>query len=116
AFRDMKSPLAVRPIFHHLELRTESQIFLCLLAYHLLIAIENTLLDQGIHTSWASVRDALKSHQLCTVVLPTRDGSCLRIRKAATPEPDARDLYRTLAVSPHVIAPQQTWTQASNSD
>ncbi|MGH7049646.1 MAG: hypothetical protein ACREE5_03260, partial [Acetobacteraceae bacterium] len=116
AFRDMKSPLAVRPIFHHLELRTESHIFLCLLAYHLLIAIEKTLLDQGIHTSWASVRDALKSHQLCTVVLPTRDGSCLRIRKAATPEPDVRDLYRTLAVSPHVITPQQTWTQASNSD
>ncbi|MGH7121893.1 MAG: IS1634 family transposase [Acetobacteraceae bacterium] len=116
AFRDMKSPLAVRPIFHHLELRTESHIFLCLLAYHLLIAIEKTLLDQGIHTSWASVRNTLKSHQLCTIVLPTSDGSCLRIRKAATPEPDVRQLYRTLAVSPHVITPQQPWTPASDSD
>jgi transposase len=116
AFRDMKSPLAVRPIFHHLELRSDSHIFLCLLAYHLLIAIEKTLLDQGIHTSWASVRDTLKSHQLCTVVLPTNDGSCLRIRKAATPEPDVLELYRNLAVSPHVITPQHTWTQAPDSD
>jgi len=116
AFRDMKSPLAVRPIFHHLELRTESHIFLCLLAYHLLGAIEKTLLDQGIHTSWATVRDTLKSHQLCTVVLPTKDGSCLRIRKAATPEVDVRELYRTLAVSPHIITPQHTWTQAPDSD
>jgi len=44
------------------------------LAYHLLTAIEKTLLDQGIHTSWASLRDTLKTHQVCTVVLPTDDG------------------------------------------
>ncbi len=116
AFRDMKSPLAVRPIFHHLEPRTESHIFLCLLAYHLLIAIEKTLLDQGIHTSWTSLRDTLKTHQVCTVVLPTSDGSCLRIRKAATPEPDVQQLYQKLAVSPQVMAPQHTWSQPPYSD
>jgi hypothetical protein len=38
AFRDMKSPLVIRPIFHHKERRTDSHIFLCLLAYHLLTA------------------------------------------------------------------------------
>jgi transposase len=40
ALRDMKSPLAERPIFHHVERRTEAHIFLCVLAYHLLIARE----------------------------------------------------------------------------
>lgn len=115
AFRDMKSPLAVRPIFHHLEQRTDSHIFLCVLAYHLLIAIERTLLDQGIHTSWETVRDTLKTHQVCTVVLPTDDGSHLRIRKAATPEQAVTELYRRLAVSPHVIKPQHTWVHP-NSD
>jgi transposase len=34
AFRCMKSPPCERPIFHHLEHRVESQIFLCVLAYH----------------------------------------------------------------------------------
>ena len=43
AFRCMKSPLSERPIFHHLEHRVESHIFLCVLAYHLLVAIETTL-------------------------------------------------------------------------
>jgi len=47
-----------------------------------LIAIEKNLLDQSIYTSWTSVRDILKTHQVCTVVLPTNDGSCLRIGKA----------------------------------
>lgn len=116
AFRDMKSPLVIRPIFHHKERRTDAHIFLCLLAYHLLTAIEKTLLDQGIHTSWASVRDALKTHQVCSVVLPTKDGSYLRIRKAATPEPDVQQIYRNLALSPHVITPKHTWTQPPNSD
>ena len=111
AFRDMKSPLAERPIFHHTERRTESHIFLCVLAYHLLIAIEKTLLNHGIHTSWPTVRDTLKSHQICTVVLPADDGSTLRIRKAATPEPEVEDLYRSLGIAAQIITPQHTWTQ-----
>jgi transposase len=108
AFRDMKSPLAERPIFHHTERRTEAHIFLCVLAYHLLVAIEKTLRDQAIHTSWATVRDALKSHQICTVVLPNGDGPTLRIRKAATPEPDVQELYRALRVTAQIIKPQHT--------
>jgi transposase len=110
AFRDMKSPLAERPIFHHTERRTESHIFLCVLAYHLLIAIEKILLDQVIHTSWPTVRDTLKTHQICTIVLPTNDGSCLRIRKAATPEQDVQEIYRRLGVSAQIIKPQHSWT------
>ena len=111
AFRDMKSPLAERPIFHHLEHRVDTHIFLCLLAYHLLVSIEKTLLDQAIHTSWATVRDTLKTHQVCTIVLPTNSGQCLRIRKAATPEPGVQELYRCLAISPHIIKPQHTWSK-----
>ena len=42
----MKSPLAERPIFHQVQRRVETHIFLCVLAYHLLVAIEKTLLDQ----------------------------------------------------------------------
>ena len=36
AFRDMKTPLLERPIFHHLQHRVQTHIFLCVLAYHLL--------------------------------------------------------------------------------
>src|SRR5262249_16035419 len=79
AFRDMKSPLAERPIWHHLHPPTATPIFLCVLAHHLLISIEKTLLDNGVHTSWATVRDILKTHQICTVVLPT-DEACASAR------------------------------------
>lgn len=116
AFREMKSPPAISADFHHEEHRTTSRIFLCLLAYHLLSAIEKTLLDQGIHTSWASVRDTLKAHQVCTVVLPIDDDSRLRIRKAATPESDVQQIYRNLGIPARVITPKHTWASSANSD
>jgi transposase len=82
ALRDMKSPLAERPIFHHTERRTEAHIFLCVLACHLLIAIEKTLLDHGIHTSWATVRDTLKKP-------PSAPSSCrpMTVRRYASARP-----------------------------
>ena len=62
---------------------------------------EKTLLEQGVHTSWASIKDTLKTNQVCTVVLPAghhagrllaslihgigrgKDGSILRCRREA---------------------------------
>ena len=106
AFRSIKSPLAERPIFHHLEHRVETHIFLCILAYHLLVAIETTLLNQGVHTSWATVREIVANHNVATMVLPTDGGKVLRLRKGTTPEPDQLELYRLLNI------PQRSCSQS----
>ena len=110
AFRMMKSPLAERPIFHHKEHRVDTHIFLCVLAYHLLVAIETTLLSQGVHTSWASVRQILETHQVATITLPTDGGKVLRIRKGMTPEPEHVELYRLLNVPQEIMRPIKTWS------
>jgi len=112
AFRTLKSPLAERPIFHHKECRVEAHIFLCVLAYHLLTAIEKTLLDAGAHTSWATVREQLKTHQVNTIVLPTDGGMELRIRKATTPEPVHQELYRQLGIAAEIMRPQRSLAPA----
>jgi transposase len=108
AFRAMKSPLMERPIFHHLQRRTETHIFLCILAYHLLVAIEKKFLDNGTHTSWWSLRQQLSTHQVVTVVLPTSNGQTLKIRKGTTPEPTHRAIYETLGIPMEVMKPK-TW-------
>jgi len=109
AFRDMKSVLQTRPNFHQVERRVDTHIFLCMLAYHLLVAIEKTLLDQGIHTSWATIREALASHQLSTIVLPASNGWELHIRRSTVPEPEQQELYDLLGVSAELIKPKKTW-------
>jgi transposase len=116
AFRSMKSPLMERPIFHHLKRRTQTHIFLCVLAYHLLAAIEKRFLDQGIHTSWWSIRQQLSTHQVATIVLPTPNGMVLRIRKAGIPEPEQKRIYEILKIPSQVIKPKKTWHEMEHSD
>jgi hypothetical protein len=109
AFRDLKSPLMERPIFHHRQHRTQTHIFLCVLAYHLLAAIEHRFLQAGMHTSWWTLRQQLSTHQVVTVVLPTPDGRVLKIRKATVPEAIHREIYATLRISAAVMTPVKTW-------
>jgi transposase len=110
AFRAIKTPLAERPIFHQLEHRVETHIFLCVLAYHLMVAIETTLWAQGVHTSWSTVRETVASHNVATLVLPTDGGRVLRIRKGTTPEPDQVELYRLLNIPAEIMHPIKTWS------
>jgi transposase len=109
AFRAIKTPLAERPIFHHLEQRVETHIFLCVLAYHLMVAIETMLGSQGIDTSWSTIRETLASHSVATLVLPSDGGQVLRIRKGTTPEPEQVELYRLLNIPTEVMQPIKTW-------
>lgn len=117
AFRDIKSPLMERPIFHHLQNRTQTHIFLCVLAYHLLAAIEHRFLQAGVHTSWWTIRQQLRTHQVVTIVLPDDEhGRILRIRKATTPEPEHRQIYTTLRIPPDVMKPVKAWSLKECSD
>jgi len=109
AFRNMKSPLCERPIFHQLERRVQTHIFLCILAYHLSLAIEKTLLDEGIHTSWLTVKDTLKTHQVATVILATTSGEILKIRKGVNAEPEHLEIYKSLKIPSEVMKPVKTW-------
>jgi transposase len=117
AFRDIKSPLMERPIFHHLQDRTQTHIFLCVLAYHLLAAIEHRFLQAGVHTSWWSIRQQLSTHQIVTIILPEDPhGRILKIRKATAPEPEHRQIYATLHIPPDVMQPIKTWHLKECSD
>ncbi len=91
-----------------------THIFLCGLAYHWLVAIEKRCLDQGVSTSWATVREQLSTHQVITVVLPATDGRTLRIRKSATPDAIHRELYRILPMPSEVMRPVKTWAPAQS--
>ncbi len=109
AFRNMKSPLCERPIFHQLKRRVQTHIFLCILAYHLLVAIEKTLSDEGIHTSWLTVKDTLRTHQVATVILATTSGEILKIRKGVNAEPEHLEIYKNLSIPSEVMKPIKIW-------
>ena len=69
------------------------------------------LLDQGVHTSWASVRDALATHHIVTIVLPADSGASMRIRKVLTPKSEHREIYRLLGVDEKIMSPKTIWSE-----
>ncbi|KAB2831894.1 MAG: hypothetical protein F9K48_11510 [Candidatus Brocadia sp.] len=84
AFRDLKSNLGLRPIYHQKEHRVDAHLFIPVLAYHLLPAIEHTLREKGETRSWNTIKQILQTHQVVTVVLPDADGIHVHHIRVAT--------------------------------
>jgi transposase len=104
AFRDMKSPLAVRPVYHQLQNRVEAHIFVCVLAYHLLVAIERLLQASGITSSWETVRKQLSTHQTVSTILPSTSGKILEIRRDTEPNNTQKDIYAALGIADRILS------------
>jgi transposase len=109
AFRDLKGTLDMRPVYHQKEVRVETHIFLCVLAYHLQAVIERTLKEAGDHTSWETLREELSTHEVVTTLLPTADGRTLAIRRGSLPDRRVREIYRLLGLDPEPMKPIKTW-------
>jgi len=99
AFRNLKTDLALRPNQHHLQDRVDGHVFISILAYHLLHAIEYYLLQKGEHLSWASVKRIVSSHSYSTTILPTKAGPVIHLRKPGLPESVHEYIYKKLDIN-----------------
>ena len=99
AFRKLKSNLGLRPNRHHKEKRVDGHINITILAYHLLHAIEFTLQNKAINTTWPSINRVLTSHTYSTITLPTVDGPVINLRKPGIPENIHQQIYNKLGVN-----------------
>ncbi|MCP3926747.1 MAG: transposase [Desulfobacterales bacterium] len=98
AFKDLKSYLGLRPNFHQKEIRVDGHIFITILAYHLLHAIEYTLHQKGDHSRWSTIRRIVSSHNYSTIQLPTVKGPVINVRKPGIPEGVHIEIYKKLGV------------------
>jgi hypothetical protein len=104
AFRNMKSHLGFRPIFHQLEERADAHLFISVLAYHLLQAIEHTLRQAGDRRSWWSIKKGLSTHTALTLsydeLSDTQHWVKHHIRTTSLAEPHQKHIYALLSI-PH---------------
>jgi transposase len=96
AFRCMKSELGFRPIHHQKELRADGHIFITVLAYHLLHSIRFKLRRDGIHHSWATIRDRFSTQVRITTTMKREDGKMIHIRKSSRAELFHKKIYDAL--------------------
>jgi transposase len=98
AFRCLKTELGFRPIHHQKDVRTEGHLFISVLAYHLLITIENTLREAGDHRSWATIRETMSTMTRGTITCAEADGSVHSIRITSSLESEHRKILDSLKI------------------
>jgi len=102
AFRCMKADLGLRPVFHQLETRSDSHMFISVLAYHILHVIESRLRTHGDHRAWGTIREILSTHQRLTIEYNYKEQEEIRrayIRVCSLPERGHRIIYHRLGIS-----------------
>src|SRR5512144_2007903 len=98
AFKELKSDLAIRPIYHQLDQRMEAHIFVAFLAYCLQVTLKNRARARASGLSPRAVLDKFAALQMVDVHLPTTDGRHLILSRYTEPEPDQKLLLQQLGL------------------
>lgn len=98
SFQDLKSELGLRPINHQTAYRTKAHLFIGVMAYHILNAIENRLRAGGDTREWNTIKKVLSTHQRSTVILKGTEKKAYYIRASGNPEQFHEEIYKTLKV------------------
>ncbi len=102
AFRSMKSSLGLRPNFHQIEDRADAHMFISVLAYHILHAIEYKLGQNNDNRLWSTLREVLSTHQRLTIEYNVKEQETVQrhhLRICCNPEPEHKQIYRNLGLN-----------------
>jgi hypothetical protein len=87
AFKNLKSELAIRPIFHQREDRIEAHIFVYFLAYCVQVMLNHQLRQRATGLTARQALDKLATIQMVDVHFPTTDGRELISPVTPNPKP-----------------------------
>jgi len=99
AFRSLKSELAFRPVYHRREDRTDSHLFIAVIAYHLLNTIRLKLRQKDIHLSWDRLCEMMSTHVVMTSEMKTREQQNILYKQASEPEYFHNKTYKALNIT-----------------
>ncbi len=107
AFKNLKSDLALRPIYHQLEHRIEAHILVAFISYCLHVSLRARLRKVAGGLSSRAVLDKLAAIQMLDVHFPTSDGRQLIFRRYTQPNTDQKILLHQLNLTlPEQLPPQ----------
>ena len=103
AFKELKSDLAIRPIFHQLDRRIEAHIFVAFIAYCLQVTLKQRSRSLAPGLTPRAVVEKFAAVQMVDVHLPTTDGRQLILSRYTQPEKDLQLLLGQLKL----VLPEQ---------
>jgi len=115
AFRNLKSDLAVRPIYHQKDPRIEAHIFVAFLTYCLYVTLQQRLRALALGLTSRAVIEKMTAIQMIDVHLPTTDGRMLILSRYTQPEPDHELLLQRLHLTLPAQPPPKITQQGQNN-
>ena len=98
-FKELKSDLAIRPIYHQRDHRIEAHIFVAFIAYCLQVTLKQRSRSLAPGLTPRAVLDKFAAVQMVDVHLPTTDGRHLILSRYTQPEKDLQLLLGQLKLS-----------------
>jgi hypothetical protein len=112
AFKELKSDLAIRPIYHQRDHRIEAHIFVAFVAYCLFVTLKQRLRPLAPGLTPRAVLEKLCAMQMVDVHLPTTDGRHLILPRYTQPDRDQLLLLQRLKLTlPPQPPPRITTTE-----
>jgi transposase len=96
AFKELKSDLSIRPIYHQLDERIEAHIFIAFVAYCLQVTLKQRTRALAPGLTPRAVLEKFAALQMVDVHLPTTDGRHLVLPRYTQPEKDLQLLLKQL--------------------
>jgi transposase len=96
AFRNLKTDLCLRPIYHHLEARGDAHILFSVLAYAMSVTIQLRQRRQGAALTTTATLETLRPIALAELSFQTTDGHRLRFERAAVPSAEQQAILDAL--------------------
>jgi Transposase DDE domain len=114
AFKEIKSDLAIRPIYHQLDHRIEAHIFVAFIAYCLQVTLKQRLRALAPGLTPRAVLEKLSAMQMVDVHLPTSDGRHIVLPRHTQPDRDQRLLLQRLKLTLPPQPPPRITATAEN--
>src|SRR5271165_3565297 len=92
AFRNLKTDLCLRPIFHHKEARADAHVLFAVLAYALSVTIQLRHRGHGGTATTAALLESLGRVELAELSFRTASGERLRFERASVPTAEQQAL------------------------
>jgi transposase len=115
AFKELKSDMSVRPIYHQKETRVEAHIFVSFLAYCLFVTLRNSLKPSANGLTSRSVFEVFQQMQMVDVHLPTTDGRTILLQRYTEPSPEVQLLLDRLGMRLPNQPPPRIYGQEENT-
>lgn len=112
AFKELKSDLAIRPIYHQRDDRIEAHIFVAFIAYCLQVTLKQRLRPLAPGLTPRAVLEQVASLQMVDIHLPTTDGRELILTRYTEPDLDHRLLLKRLNLDWPIQPPPKIRVQA----